>query len=180
MNKKIGFNKRITAMGLGFTLVVVAGSVHAQLMNFSTIGDVMIGQENAPNIYGLSAGDTITANGTFDDSGLVAGTGSILFDAATPSSSLMITLGSVTLYGSDDISYLTGGYPELIFNNYQLVEFNFLSADFSSWGLGFDDTYSLLGEWRPAVEFAPVPAPTALWLLGSGLIGLAGFMYKKQ
>ncbi len=176
----MSINKKIITVCTGLVLAVGLNSTQAALMNFSVMGDIVIGQELYSNIYNLSAGDTVTLTGTFDDTGLTSGTGTVYFDINNPTNSFSISLGAFTESSFDDISYASGGLPAITFNNYQLVDMDFLTQTFNSWGLGFDDQNSMYGEWRTDVQFSPVPAPAALWLLVSGLIGLAGFLRKRE
>lgn len=171
-------NKTIKA-GAGVILMLGLGHVQAAMMNFNVTGDIIVGQETFSNIYNLSAGDTVNLSGWFDDAGLMAGTGTVYFDMSHSSNQFNVYLGSATVSHTADQFYQSGGYPTLTFNNYQLVDMDMLAANFSSFGLGFDDMAGMYGQWQADVQFSPVPVPAALWLFGSGLIGLVGVLKRK-
>ena len=73
---------------------------------------------------------------------------------------------STTLWGEVTIPYTTtDGIETLI----------------KSWSLGFGpDLVSLLTDVRPTAVFSVVPVPAAVWLFGSGLIGLIGIARRKK
>lgn len=161
------------------------GSAQAAMVNFTLTGSVVYA--DAGNGFGLNFGDPVTVVGTFDDSVLSGGTGSVDF-SGVPGNSFSITAGSYSFTEADDI---TGGvYPSLSLNGGLFDDFNFL-ADIGSFGyfdsqLGYfdgdDDNYGLIsGTW---VDFSMtpvvVPVPAAVWLLGSGLLGLMGIARRKN
>jgi hypothetical protein len=156
---------------------------NAALVSYTITGDVLVGYELAHNDYGLFAGDTVTVSGVFDDSPLSAGTGQIDFDTLN-GNSMTIMAGSELLYDSNDLDL----FSYLRFDNYQLSEFDYYAhagengapSGFRSALLGFDDLGVLEGEWRSNVEFAPVPVPAALWLFGSGILGLLACARKQR
>ena len=156
------------------TLGMVAPA-SAALVSFTITGDILVGDEVAYNDYGLSAGDTVTVTGIFDDSELTAGTGKIDFDLIT-GNTMTIAAGSLTLYEFHDLDF----YSYLYFDNYQLTQFDYYAhagvngspSGFRSALLSFDDLGRLEGEWRSDVSLAAIPVPAALWLFGSGLLGL--------
>ena len=51
---------------------------------------------------------------------------------------------------------------------------------FNSSFLFFDDFNLLLGQWDTNANITVVPVPAAVWLFGSGLIGLAGVVRRKR
>jgi hypothetical protein len=64
------------------------------------------------------------------------------------------------------------------------VDFEFYSdpvysGETVTFGVYTDNTAQKLGFFQISIEATPVPVPAAVWLLGSGLIGLVGFRRKK-
>jgi len=98
------------------------------------------------------------------------------------------------LGGTAGNSILTSGDPDLaLFHNIQ-VDFPYLSSTINApgstgvWVFGFDNGNEF-GNLQSAPEYvwvvrtgdvAAVPVPAALWLFGSGLIGILGFMRRGQ
>jgi len=164
-------------------LAMALPSAHAALVSFTITGDVLTGYETSYNDYGLYAGDTVTLSGVFDDSALSAGTGQIDFDTLN-GNYLVLSAGSLTLYDTNDLDL----YSYLYFNNYQLTEFDYYAhagengapSGFHSALLSFDDLGGLQGAWRSNVELSAVPVPAALWLFGSGLLGLIAWGRKQR
>ena len=158
------------------TLLAVVGSVNAAPVNFELTGTVDY-LDPFYNPYGLVAGQSIFANGTFDDSVLVAGTGTISF--ADLGNDMTISVGSMTytdtmdVFGGGDLSLFNGAFDSL---NYSTGDGVFDSADIAFFG----DIY-LVGAWDAnSFSVTAVPVPAAVWLFGSGLIGLAGFARRKK
>lgn len=160
--------KKITKMMCMLALLAGAGSTQAALVNFEIIGDVLAGNEfGDANIFNLSAGDTITATGMFDDSVLSEGSGAVSFSGT--GNTLTIDVNG-TLFDQDmDIS---GAGASLSFTGGLLSDFDYMTSDFNSLGPYFDDFGLLFGQWRADVTLTSVPVPAAAWLFGSGLLGL--------
>jgi len=75
--------------------------------------------------------------------------------------------------GTDDYRYeIVNGGLDLNFFFYDDPVYQNESVTFSIYT---DNTSQQLSFFRVAMEATPVPLPGAFWLLGSGLIGLAGF-----
>jgi hypothetical protein len=150
---------------------------HAALVNFQLTGDVLA-DYGSP--FGLSAGDTILATGTFDDSILVAGSGTISF--ADSINNISISVGSSVF---TDANVVMGGEAQLTLSAATFSGLDYTSTDnggfvsIVSTFTGGGDT--LAGSWDAgSFQMTPVPLPGAVWLLGSGLIGLAGFMRRRN
>ncbi|MGD8630956.1 MAG: VPLPA-CTERM sorting domain-containing protein [Gammaproteobacteria bacterium] len=88
-----------------------------------------------------------------------------------------------------DVDYAGGADPFLEFQDGALVSINLLftsgtngaNADFSSSGILFGSGSVLSGLWDVnSFNTTVVPVPAAVWLFGSGLIGLAGVARRKQ
>lgn len=172
-------------------IILTASSANAALVNFTITGDVLVGSETAHNDYGLTAGDTIKAFGVFDDSALIGGTGTIIFDDMN-ANTLTISAGSLTLFASNALDYVvddkTGVNPYLSFTNNQLVDFDYYAhagqngapSGFFSSTLDFTDLGVLDGEWRSSVEVHPVPLPAAPLLFGTGLLALVNIARRRK
>lgn len=171
-------------MALGTT------GAHAALVNFTLTGTTDE-WTIAPNVFGVGVGDTITVTGTFDDSVLSGGTGTVSFDQST-GNTLAISFPNVSFTEQSDSNYtLSNSRPNLTLDSGVLTGFNF-DAEFGGvdghafnsqdlfffgWEYGYDLTVS--GVWGD-FSMTPVPVPAAVWLLGSGLIGLAGIAKRKR
>ena len=53
-------------------------------------------------------------------------------------------------------------------------------ADFDSFNLSFIADAALTGDWNPEVQISAVPVPAAIWLFGSGLLGLVGVTIRRR
>lgn len=159
------------------------GSAQAALMNFTLTGEVNYADSN---LFNLAEGDAVTVVGTFDDSVLSGGTGSVSF--AGTGNTFVVTAGDASFTEADDTS--DGGvYPRLDLTAYTFDDFffQFGPGGVDGWyfdsGLGYfdaddGDSGIVNGTW---VDFSmsPVPVPAAAWLLGSGLLGLVGIARRK-
>jgi len=163
-----------------------AAGAQAALVNFSLTGTA---EGLSDNPYGINSGDNIFASGTFDDSAIAGGT--VYFDMAHSGNTLTITAGSLTLSNTQDDNYAAGGSPKLEFDGSgNLIGFGYNAGflDGSAFDSGVlawivnDASYNFAsGSWD-ANSFAmtPVPVPAALWLFGSGLLGLAGIVRGRK
>ncbi|MAT65100.1 MAG: hypothetical protein CMN57_05610 [Gammaproteobacteria bacterium] len=162
---------------IGFSVVTLMGCVgtaQAALVNFEVTGNVVV--VDASNIFNLSGGGTITASGVFDDSVLAAGgSGTIYF--ADPGNSISFNVGSKTYSDFD----LVAEYMTLSSN--VLTDLNYSSGDgeFDAYFTYFTGADGLYGEWDGAsFTTSPVPVPAAVWLFGSGLLGLVGLARRRR
>jgi len=186
---------KTTLKYLVITALVLAGNANAALINFTITGDVLI----AENYGGLVAfGSTITADITLDDTGLTGiGTEQIFF---TGLNTLDITAGTLSFNqsmdgsGNTSITFVDGSLFDLHFG----AQFGVLGApeDFLSsltsatasrsvtTGKGGNivtTNHTLYATWQAtALPLTPVPVPAAIWLFGSGLLGLAGIARRKS
>ncbi len=175
----------------GYTVLVASalmlgtGAAHAALVNFSLTGDVDAWADSG-NSYGLNMGDTISATGMFDDSVLTGGTGTVSFGSGS-GNSLTLNVGNFTFAAADDVNYAIG-YPQMSLNVGAFAGLNVsilfgAASSFDSLDVWFDasdDGGNLVSGTWTSFQMTPVPVPAAVWLLGSGLLGLAGAARSKR
>lgn len=171
-------NKTFSVLVVTLTLFCTMPVAQAATYNFTIDGLVYDGAEANYNAYGLFAGDTITATGTF-----TANLGTIGSETGTVSfatgNTMTIDLNGTLLFASDDVS---GNGASLTFSSGSLTDFDFLktsSPAFNSSFVYFDDYDSLFGEWTNT-SLTVVPVPAAVWLFGSGLLGLGGAAFRRR
>lgn len=179
------FVKSTYGVVLGAALLcgLSAAQAAAVTYTFSILGDVQFGDGSA-SAFGLNTGDTVTATGTFTaDLGTIGSeTGTVLFGNGS-GNSMSIDLNGTIFTASDDDGFGAGTGPSLSFASGSLSGLDFLnSPDFSSSFLFFDNlsNSTLFGEWQTNANLAVVPAPAAVWLFGSGLLGLTRLARRKK
>ena len=175
-----------TVLKLVLASLLFGGSVaNAALVNFSLEGTVDLADSG--NVFGLSSGNTVFASGTFDDS-VLPGTGEVTIALDAVGNSLLLEIGTQTFTEMDD-SYYGTGFPNLVFTDGIFTSLNFIGQveafGFFDSNLGFfegeDDAFNLItGYWNTSsFTVTPVPVPAAVWLFGSGLLGLVGVARRK-
>lgn len=155
----------------------------AATYNFTITGNVLVGDEFFPNAYNLTAGENVTATGTFTANlGTIGSeTGTVSF-ANGSGNSMTINLNGTFLFAANDDGYGSGSGPSLSFTLGALTDFDFQktgSPSFNSSFLSFDDFDSMYGEWTN-VNLTAVPVPAAVWLFGSGLVSLMAIGRRKK
>ena len=170
---------------LALGLLGSSAITHAALVNYELTGTVDVWADT-PNDFGLNMGSTISATGTFDDSILSGGTGVVSFGSGS-GNSMTLTVGSYTFTAADDVNHPIG-YPELSLNGGTFDGLN-LAIEFGSFGTfdsldfwfdGFDDGGNQVSGTWTGFQMTPVPVPAAVWLFGSGLLGLVGLARRKK
>jgi len=149
---------------------------------------------DAANLFGLTScvgtcTESISATGIFDDSGL-SGFGTEFVYFGNGSGNLITThVGTIDFLQTMDVDYAGGSDPFLEFQDGTLVSINLLfssgtngaTADFTSSGTIFGSGSVLSGLWDAnSFTTTVVPVPAAVWLFGSGLIGLVGVARRKR
>lgn len=166
------------------------GSVQAALWNFTLSGEVIYA--DAPNDYNLSGGSTVTVAGTFDDSVLTGGgNGTVSFATGNPyGNTFTVTAGDIVFTPNEVFS----GTPQLTLSamniDFASTGFLFYGTDTTS-GATFNSYFSYFdgddinlgyvsGDWLSfSATQVVVPVPAAVWLFGSGLLGLVGIARRK-
>ncbi len=134
----------------------------------------------------MGGGDSFTLSGTgllFDGSGTLAANSQLSISFSTPSGALQ----------NDELGFLPGyvccGGTDLDPNSFKSDGTNMVMT---LWGANFgggtftgsyDDTSgNRLATFGIDLRFSltPVPVPAAVWLFGSGLVGLVGFARRKR
>jgi hypothetical protein len=171
----------------GLLVLLSAGSAQAALVNFSLTGYV---DGSAGSPFGLDVGETITASGTFDDSTMGVSPFTVYFDMAS-GNMLTIFAGSLTLNETQDDNYASGGSPKLEFDSGgALIGFGFnvgfmdgstFDSGVLAWITNDADFNFATGYWDAnSFTMTPVPVPAAVWLFGSGLLGLVGIARARK
>lgn len=179
MNRRILKSPLQMVVGL---LAVFGGfsSLHAAPVpyNYTIFGDVLVGDETFANPWNLTAGDVISASGTFTaDLGTIGNeTGTVLFQAGDTM--------TIDLLGGQFLTEADSSFAgvSLSFLNGQLTDLVFLSdsLNFNSNFTFFDDFGSMFGEWQADASLTVVPVPAAIWLFSAGLIGLGGIARRRR
>jgi hypothetical protein len=168
-------------------LFFALGNAQAALVSYEITGEVLSGEDFAPNVFGLTAGDIITATGIFDDAVLTGGAGTVSF-ASGSGNSMTISVGIETFTAVNDVDFGTGGGPAITLSSLTtLTDFDFQAflgtngapADFNSSFTSFDDFDQMIGDWT-AITTQVVPVPAAVWLFGSGLVALGGVVRRRK
>ncbi len=165
--------------GMNAEAALVSGNVTGTVDTFADPG----------NIFGLGLGDTIELNVVFDDAGLTGMGGETVF-FNLPGNTMEFTVGLLTF--TEDMDTAGGVGPTLFFFDGVLSEIKY-DTQFGSSGLffsfiqffeGSDDAGNGIGgNWdMGSYTESPVviPLPPAVWLFGSGLIGLIGIARRKK
>jgi hypothetical protein len=192
--KNILSHKIFYGLALAVAMFSAMPAAQAALVtyNYTITGYVTVGDEFDPNDYNLTGNlglpnESITATGTFTaDVGTIGNETGQVFFATGSGNTMTINLNGTFLYATDDSGYGTGIGPSLTFASGALFDFDFQkpgSPAFNSSFLFFDDFDQMFGDWTDlslTVVPTAVPVPAAVWLFGSGLLGLMGMARRMK
>lgn len=178
----------ISKILISLFFVCLVTNAHAIPVNFSIEGTV--NSTSGMNPFGLSVGDSVFANATFDDSFInVMGSSEVEFGMTGNAfgSSLAFNIGSLSFSESSDVDF-DDIFPTLNFNDGLFIGFDYVGNIFETFGLGFSGfnagIENLQGSWNAdSATITPVtnvPEPSSMLLLGLGVIGLLGFSRKEK
>ncbi len=173
---------KLLSQSFAALLLLAVGMTAAQaapvIYDFTLTGEVIVGDETFGfNDWDLTAGDIITATGTFtvEDLGAPGSeTGTAIFGAGDSV--------TIDLLGGQFLTETDGSGISLTFAAGALTDFSYVanSNNFNSDFTSFDDLFggSVFGEWTGA-SITAVPVPAAVWLFGSGLLAMFGWARRK-
>lgn len=172
-------------------LLISFSSVQAALVNFTLTGEVTFDDTlTGTSIFGLPVGGLVTATGSFDDSliggDIISGSGAINVSAITD---LSITVGTETFTNFDDdgsglLTIVNGtaidgiGSAGFVYAGSNPHLFTSDAGTDTFIGTEASQATQIFGEWTN-YEMTVVPVPAAVWLFGSGLLGLVGVARRK-
>lgn len=180
-------------------LLFWGSTANAALIDFELLGTVELADPD--NIFELAEYDEVIVYGTFDHDSLT-GIGEETVEFGDGSGNTMeLLLGAVILYETDDIDYQYGYFPTLNFYDGEFEGLDYIAYIEDDYGNEnffesyiddydaplfeggyideYGDFYGISGYWDYYDEYPAVPVPAAVWLFGSGLLGLAGVARRK-
>jgi hypothetical protein len=163
-------------------LVGIPGMAQSDLVTYTFIGTI---------VDGPRTGETGTGSFTYDDDLIINGD-----EIINPKEDgLLVSFTFDGQYFNETNDALYDESPELGFDNSEPTFLDYYIADGVN-GVNFNDP-NIAGLWfytdpgliplssgdfnfKTEISAVPVPIPGALWLLGSGMIGLAGLRRRKS
>ena len=192
------FMKKLTLL---FSVVAIVGfvnpfSARADIVTFSFIVDLALQSSGAPvNFFGLDVGDLITGEVNFDPAAAQGLTvlfsdpnntdtltmdfnGTILTDQDDDSNAASVTFTDNTFSVIDGIGFESGGPFGPTQPWGELAILGFLSNPGSQSRVENRNAGGTLVMRAGNLQTPAVPIPSAVWLLGSGLLGMIGIRRK--
>jgi hypothetical protein len=172
---KIPTIKQLTIISFFCISFLSINTAHAAMVQFTLEGEISYADQT--NMFGLSAGDIVTAAGVYDDAPL--GPGSVFIQFATAYNNMDINIGNTLFTDAMD----TIGGADLYFTNgvFEGLDYEATDNSFDSWGYLFFTGYGIEGYWtQTSFHTTVIPVPAAVWLFASGLFLLGGMARRKQ
>ncbi len=191
--------KNLITLTLAAFVLLTAGAVHAELITQSFTGTITAAVDN--NAFGVAVNDSISWTATYDTEAQLTESKYLIINT-NPDYKLQFTVGNRTFNETEDLSYdwpAPFGGPILTFESgdiadgitgvsfvvdYKINPNDAIETVFNVAESGFK-IYEKYNDKNPMVvgtlDMTPsaVPVPSAILLLGAGLVGLAGFNRKK-
>lgn len=167
------FNREMLCRSLAAALLLSASTnLYAETFSIALTGVVLIGDEIIPNNYGLTAGESISAVGTF--------TAASDFLAAIKSTHTFTDL-TINLNGTQFTLADAAAAPTVMFLGGTFFDFTYTSTAVSGFNSSFQFFDNRFGAWTGAtVAVVPEAETYAMMLAGLGLVGFMGAARRKK
>ena len=164
-------------------MILTTGSAQAELVYYNAIG----------NGSGISTSEmysgTLIAVGSFDNTGYT-GVGHEVFDSTFTIDADLVTFTSSASTVNTEIVFEDGYFYGVNYSGpgtSATTDSYYLSSTSDTWAIDyapFDNDFGegfqvAYGSWNDNA-YSVVPVPAAIWLFGSGLIGLIGFSRRNN
>jgi len=172
-------------------LLLGCGPVQAALLTayFDFTIEVLDETDAFVTKYGLADGLIVNGQAVYSDATLT-GIGDELIIFETPDA-FSIQIGTLSLNASDDVDFGSGFAPGVRYFDGEFQEFEFFYEETigsTTYGVGLFEEFEI-GEdniddpvviHTGLINVSIVPLPAAVWLFGTGLIGLIGVARRKK
>ena len=189
MEMEMKLTHKTLIKSLACAALLAAGQAQAAMVQFTVDG--VIDTAIIGNVFGLAAGNTITASGVFNDNSFITSSSGSYIDFSTIENNMNIAFGLNTSFTDADE---TLGGALMLFDNsgaFNGIEYgSMFTPAFDSWGAlssssdfsgtnEFGDT-TVTGNWTNSYAVTAVPVPAAVWLFSTGTVFLAGFARRQS